>query len=91
MGFPGGSDGKEFACNAGDQGSILGGEDPLEKGTATYSSILAWKIPWIEKPAGSMGQRVRHDRVTNTFTFRVRLLLAQGTGRSPNRAPDGAV
>ena len=43
----------------------LGGEDPLEKGTATHSSILAWKIPWTEKPAGSMGsQRVRHDRVT---------------------------
>ena len=70
----------------------LGEEDPLEKGMATYSSILGWKIPWTEKPAGSMGsQRVRHDRVTNTFTFRVRLLLAQGTGRSPNRAPDGAV
>ena len=69
----------------------LGGEDPLEKGTATHSSILAWKIPWTEKPAGSMGsQRVRHDRVTNTFTFKVRLLLAQGTGRSPNRDSAGS-
>ena len=28
----------------------LGQEDPLEKGTATYSSILAWRIPWTEKP-----------------------------------------
>ena len=42
----------------------LGGEDPLEKGTATHSSILAWRIPWTEEPGGvqSMGsQRVRHD------------------------------
>ena len=30
----------------------LGGEDPLEKGMATYSSILAWRIPWTEKPGG---------------------------------------
>ena len=35
----------------------LGWEDPLEKGMATYSSILAWKIPWTEEPSGlqSMG------------------------------------
>ena len=42
----------------------LGREDPLEKGTATHSSILAGKIPWTEKPGGlqSTGlQRVRHD------------------------------
>ena len=30
----------------------LGGEDPLEKGMATYSSILAWRIPWTEEPGG---------------------------------------
>ena len=42
----------------------LGWEDPLEKGMATDSSILAWRIPWTEKPgrSQSMGsQRVRHD------------------------------
>ena len=42
----------------------LGGEDPLEKEMATHSRILAWGIPWTEKPAGlqSMGsQRVAHD------------------------------
>ena len=41
-----------------------GREDPLEKEMATHSSILAWKIPWIEEPGGlqSMGlQRVGHD------------------------------
>ena len=30
----------------------LGGEGPLEKGMATHSSILAWKIPWTEEPGG---------------------------------------
>ena len=42
----------------------LGQEDPLEKGMATHSSILAWEIPWTEKPGGlqSIGlQRVGHD------------------------------
>ena len=86
LGFPGGSAGKESACNVGDLGSIPGSgrsagdgigyplwyfwaslvaqlvknlpvmwetwvqsldwEDPLEKGKATHSSILAWRIPW---------------------------------------------
>ena len=42
----------------------LGWEDPLEKGMATHSSILAWRITWIEEPGGLqfMGlQRVGHD------------------------------
>ena len=42
----------------------LGREDPLEKGMATHSSILAWRIPWTENPSGlqSLGlQRVGHD------------------------------
>ena len=50
----------------------LGWEDPLEKEMATYSGILAWKIPWTGEPDGlqSMGsQRVGHDWVTNTFTL----------------------
>ena len=66
--FPGGSDGKASACNAGDPGSIPGSEDPLEKEMATHSSTLAWKIPWIEEPCRlqSLGsQRVRHDWVTS--------------------------
>ena len=49
----------------------LGQEDPLEKGMATHSSILAWRIPWAEEPGGlqSLGsQRVRHDWATNTLT-----------------------
>ena len=50
MGFPRSSVGKESACNAGDLGLIPGREDPLEKETATHSSILAWRIPWTEEP-----------------------------------------
>ena len=44
IGFIYGSDSKESACNAGDPDLILGGEDPLEKGTATHSSVLAWRM-----------------------------------------------
>ena len=55
--LPGGSDSKESACNAADLGSILGWERPLEKGMATHSSILAWRILCTEDPGGlqSMG------------------------------------
>ena len=45
----------------------LGREDPLEKETATHSSILAWKIPWTEEPAGLQPmelQKVGHNCVT---------------------------
>ena len=35
-----------------DWGSILGQEDPLEKGMATHSSILSWEIQWVEEPGG---------------------------------------
>ena len=47
-----------------DTGSIPGSEDPLEKKMATYSSILAWRIPWTEEPGRlpSIGSlRVEHD------------------------------
>ena len=42
----------------------LGGKDPLEEGMAAHSSVLAWRIPWTEKPGRlrSLGlQRVGHD------------------------------
>ena len=59
MGFPGGSEVKASAYNAGDLGSIPGWEDPLEKGMAPHSSILAWKIPQTEEPGRlqSMGSQ----------------------------------
>ena len=51
----------------------LGQEDPLEKGMASHSSILAWRIPWTEEPVGlqSLGLlRVGHNWVTNTHMIR---------------------
>ena len=50
-------------------GRSLGWEDPLEKGMASYSSILAWRIPWREEPGGLQSldlQRLRHEQMTNT-------------------------
>ena len=50
----------------------LSWEDPLEKGMATHSSILAWRIPWSEKPGGLQfmeSQRRGYDWATFTFTF----------------------
>ena len=50
----------------------LGWEDPLEKGMATHTSILAWRIPWTEESerVQSLGsQRVRHDWATKTVSL----------------------
>ena len=56
LGFPGGSAGNESACNVGDLGLIPGlGRSPGE-GKATYSSILAWRIPWTIQSMGSQSQ-----------------------------------
>ena len=49
-GFPAVSDGKESAYNQETQVQSLVWEDPLEKEMATLSSILAWRIPWMEEP-----------------------------------------
>ena len=57
---PGGSVGKEPACSAGDTGDaglILGRKDPLEEGMASYSSILAWTIPWTDGLQSTGSQR----------------------------------
>ena len=49
----------------------LGREDSREEGMTTYSSILAWRIPWIEKPGGlpDHGVTKRHDRVTKCSIY----------------------
>jgi len=59
QGFPGDSviNKKNLSTNAEDMG------DPLEEGMATHSSILAWKIPWIEKPG-----RLQSVGVTKSWT-----------------------
>ena len=79
--FPGGSDGKESTCNAGDPGSILGSGRPLEKGMATHSSIIAWRIPWTEEPGGlqSMGlPRVGAQRSNFHFMAILKLSIPKG-------------
>ena len=56
MGLPWWLSGKESTCNAGNTGDVgslfqsLGREDHQEKGMATHTSILAWRIPWTEEP-----------------------------------------
>ena len=50
MGFPGGSAVKNPPAMQEMRFRSLSWEDPLEEGTATHSSILAWKIPWAEEP-----------------------------------------
>ena len=62
MGFPSGPSCKESIANAGDidmQVQSLGWEDPLEEGTATHSSIRAWRIPRTEEPGGVTKSRTR--------------------------------
>ena len=52
--------------DARDMGLIPGSEDPLEEGMAADSSILAWRIPWTEKPGGlqCMGSRKSRTRLS---------------------------
>ena len=80
MGFPGGSEGKNPPAVQETWVQSLGQEDPLEKGMATPSSILAWRLPWTEEPVGLQPtgwQRVGHDWATNIFSFTYSLLPEQ--------------
>ena len=63
----------------------LGQEDPLEKEMETHSSTLAWKIPWMEESGGLVhwSERVGHDRVANSFTFKT----IWGSGNEMERDP----
>ena len=72
----------------------LGWEDPLEEEMATYSSILAWSIPWTEEPGGpqSMGsQRVRHEQAKSHQVRQggQRKQRRKGELRRPTRAGRG--
>ena len=67
VGFPSGSVVKHLPAVQETQETwvpSLGWKDPLEKGVATHSSILGWKIPWTEEPGGQpsmRSHRVGHD------------------------------
>ena len=73
--FLGGSASKEPTCNAENLGLIPGLEDPLEKGEATHSSYLAWRIPWTVYSMWS--QRVGRDWAIFTFKNICTVLLPQ--------------
>ena len=49
----------------------LGREDPLEKEMATHSSILAWKIPWMEEPGGGHKESHRLSMHTHTYALAI--------------------
>ena len=91
-GFPGGSEGKNSACSAGDPGLIPGlGRSPGKR-------ILARRIPWIGEPSGLQPmepQRVRHDRETNTHTHtRTHACTHRDWRRRPQckaSSPDGKI
>ena len=56
--------GKESACNTGELALISGLGRPLEKGMATHSNVLDWRIPWTEEPGGLQSMellRVGHN------------------------------
>ena len=62
------SDGKDSACSVGGVVQFLLWEDPLEKGLATHSIILAWRIPWTEEPLLAPWSHKESD-MTSTSTF----------------------
>ena len=65
-GFPGGSAVENPPANAGDEGSILGQEDPFEAEMRTCSSILVWEIPWTEEPGGLQSIGAKRDMTEYT-------------------------
>ena len=74
MGFPGGSEVKASACKAGDPGSVPGwGRSPGE-GMATHSSILAWRMPWMEEPGRLQSRGQKESDLTERLHFHFHFL-----------------
>ena len=59
----------------------LGREDPLEKGMATHSSILAWRIPWTEEPDGLQSMGLQESDTTGRLTLSIFSLSLNSTER----------
>ena len=68
---------KNLPANTVDMGLIPESGRSLEKEMATYSKIVAWKIPWIEEPGGlqSMGSQKNWTQLSDQRSFRVSTLL----------------
>ena len=61
---------KNLPVMQGTQIRSLGREDPLEKGMATHSSILAWRIPWAEEPGGLQSVGLQEsDRTATDYNY----------------------
>ena len=91
--LPGGSDGKASARNAGDPGSIPGSGRSLEKEMATHSSILAWRIPWMEEPGRLQSTGVAKSRTRLsyfTFTFSILTLCSKAIATPEVKPRSGA-
>ena len=71
MCFPGGSDGKESACNKETPGSNPTLENALDKG------ILAWRVPWTEEPGGLLGEPMGLQRVGHNMTYLIPRIIAK--------------
>ena len=70
LGFPGGSDSKESACNAGEMWlQSLGWEDPLEKGIATHFIVPAWRIPNLQHTTLQWIRTRSHSKLLFCFWF----------------------
>ena len=72
LGFPGGSDSKESACNLGDLGSTPGLGRSLEKGTLTRYSILGWRIPWTEETTRLQSMALQSWTRLSNFHFHLK-------------------
>ena len=80
-GFPDGSNGKEPAMQE-TQVQSLGQDVPMEKGMASHSNIIAWRIPWTEDAGGpppTGSKRVRHYWATNTSHFLSSKMVSNNT------------
>ena len=90
LGFPGGASDKDSTCQCRKQErrvSSLGQEDPLEEGMATYSSILAWRIPWTEEPGGLQSMGSLESDTTERLHFHFSLsCIGEGNG-NPLQCP----
>ena len=93
-GFPGGSDGKESACNARDLGLSPGLERspregngyPLQYSTffLSHSSILAWRFPWTEEPRGLQSMGSQRVRIAERLTLLLLLYINQASQIAKN-------
>ena len=76
MGFPGGSVVKNLPAKQETCVQSLDEEDPLEKETATHSSILTWRIPWAEEPGRVHKEDHKESNMTESLTLSLSFSLA---------------